>query len=117
MTITLSHAGTSIVPAIVNGYRTTKDTTNVVHPTISGRVVVTVGPTLPRAGTLELIFDSRATAFAALDLHSDPGVFQLIDSDMPQLDMVYAVTGSLDLERDTNTLDSWIIRVPFQETS
>lgn len=96
-------------------YSRTSASANVVHP-IVGRsdVEATLRPAGLAAGTLTLIFPSRATAFAAEAAHRAVGIFTLTDTDVPEASMSYIVQGQIVLSLPPGG-SLWQLAVGFQQ--
>ncbi|PRY70196.1 hypothetical protein B0I08_101324 [Glaciihabitans tibetensis] len=116
MTTITTPSGTVITPTLVLGYASGRESANIVH-TIFGRSDpdVTFLPAPLRTGSLELLFATRATAWAALTAHAAAGSFRLADTDLPELNMRYVPTGQLSISLDPQTLVQWLVTVPYSE--
>lgn len=115
MSVTITDGTETITPALIHGYRAQRTSRNIVHDTIGGGIGVTIGRPRPRSGTLRLLFDSHADAFAALELHARPARFELATPDRPALGMTYVVgPGRLEVILDEQT-GRWALEVEFQE--
>lgn len=107
--------GTSVSPALVLGYETSRESQNQVHQIIGGGIAVTLVRPNPRSGTLELFFLEEADAVAALELHSREATFTLSDTDRPSIGMTYVCDGTTSLRLDDQTRRRWILSVGYQE--
>lgn len=118
MTVTLKSSATgspSVVPALAIGMATQIETNSVVHVLASGRRVVFYLGASARSGTLIFLFTDEAAAWAALALHKLAAPITLTDTDRPRHGMTYAVQDQIALELDPETLENWILTVPYQE--
>jgi len=114
---TITHASGTIVPAVVDGYEASIEARSIVH-VILGRADpdITMRPAGLRTGTLSLVFDSRAEAWAAVAALSIPQVLTLTDADVPEVGMSFVVAGgALEPRLDDETRSVWTVAVPFQE--
>lgn len=120
MTTTITYPGATapIVPILVDGYASNRQSGVTVHP-IAGRSSpdVTLAPAALRTGVLRLLFSEEADAKAAEDAHALPVAFTLSSDDRTTIDMYYVVTDSIARTLDGQTRAVWIIEVPFQEVT
>jgi hypothetical protein len=108
-------AGETVPHFILVPYETRAGSRNIVHELIGGGIDVTLAPTSPRTGTLELLYLTEAEAFACADLHQYPTVYTLVETDRPRVDMTYVLGQggvSVRLESDAH---SWIVTIDYQE--
>jgi hypothetical protein len=118
MTTTITAAsGGSTSPLLILGYGTGRPGRNIIHDLIGGGIAAVLIAPRPRAGTLELLYESEAEAFAALDLHCSETTFTLTSTDRPAVDMTYVIADGSEprLDLDPETLRMWVHRVPYQE--
>lgn len=116
---TITHSAGTIVPDQVDGYEPSIEVRSIVH-TILGRPDpdVTFRPAGLRAGTLPLVFGSRAAAWAAVAVLRVPQVLSLADEDVPEVNMSFVVApGELRPRLDSATRAVWIVEVPYQEVA
>lgn len=112
-TITRADAATTS-PLAVEGYSTDYEGRSVTHDLIGGGIAVTAVPQRLRSGTLELLYEDAADAWAAVALHLSTLTFTLTDPDVPQAGMTYLPgTVSPALEDETRFL--WTVSVQYQE--
>lgn len=114
---TISHAGGVINPTEIDGYEPSIPVRNIVH-TILGRSDpdVTFRPAGLRTGTLSLVFELEADAWAAVAALRVPQVLTLTDADVAVVNMSFVVApGELRPTLDDATRSVWIVEVPFQE--
>ncbi|MFE7067484.1 hypothetical protein [Microbacterium sp. NPDC057658] len=119
MSTTITHSSGVITPTVQDGYAARIKTRTRVH-TILGRrdPDITFRPAGLRAGTLPLVFASRAAAWAAVDVLVVGQVFTFDDSDNPEIGMKFVVPeGELEPRLDDETRSVWLLDVPFQEVS
>ena len=114
-TITAVSTEATTSPELVLGYQTSRESRNIVHDLISGRIAVTMVGPRPRAGVLELFYLTENDAFDAMNLHATESMFTLYDSDRPAVNMTYVIDGSVELELDDETRDRWVVSVGYQE--
>lgn len=115
MTTTIYQDSDSIAPELVHAYEPETDVATTFHETISGRVIATLRPALPRSGTLNLVFYTEEAAWAAEDFHRRLAFFQLDDTDSPHINMTYGVNGRMRVTLDDDSGAAWILEVPFRE--
>lgn len=106
-----------VVPILVNGYEGKRQARTVVHRHANtDNVSVSLIPAGPRSGTLELLFEDATDAAATLALFGYASLFLLADDDLPEIDMMFAVTeGDLSANLDDETRSVWLVKVPFVE--
>lgn len=116
MSTTLTKGGASIVPLVVLGYESARETGNILH-TVLGRadVDVTFKAAGLRTGTLQLLFPTLTAALSAEAMHSSVGSITLTSSDLPGIGMKYVPAGSIALALDADTSTRWTVSVDFQE--
>lgn len=106
-----------IVPTLTDraSYSASRDSRNQLHP-IVGRadVEATLRPAGLRAGTMVLLFSSRAAAFAAWEAHAGVGIFTLTDTDVPSASMAYVTQGTSQCELQADSA-TWQLSIGFQE--
>ncbi|WP_433586364.1 hypothetical protein [Microbacterium hydrocarbonoxydans] len=107
--------GATSSPALVLGYKTSRQSQNIVHDIIGGGIAVTLIRPRPRAGTLELFYLTEAAAFDALAKHARESTFTLTDTERPSVNMTYATEGAIDLALDDQGRKRWIVSVGYQE--
>lgn len=112
--ITRTSDAASTEPLLVLGYETARESGTVVHEVIGGGIAVTLAPAAPRSGTLQLLYASETAAFAALNLHSAPSVFELSDVDRDPVGMTYVVKGVIALAL-TDDREHFEVTVGYQE--
>lgn len=108
------NTGATITPILVLGYSATRESSTIVSQVLGGGVDVLVQPTKPRAGALELLFTTEASAKQADDIHASGYYFTLTDTDVPSVNMRYVVTGAVTRELTAGRVQ-WVVTVPFQE--
>jgi hypothetical protein len=115
---TISDGTTTITPAAIVGWSTTRQSRNVVHDII-GRPDpdVTLRPAATRAGTLSLLFMTYAAALAAEQAHAAPAVWTLTGGpdDEPGLVGTYVVDGAGITTREDGPL--WSVDVGYREVT
>lgn len=115
--ITVSQDTTTITVTDVIGYRTERDSGNVVDtPLDDAAPAVRFGTATTRAGRLRFLMADEADSFALEALHASGGVFELADDETPAVDMSYVCTGSIVHELDEETR-AWWVEVEFREVA
>lgn len=121
MTATLTDGITTITPTMWLTSSQMHESQNKVHRLLSGRIAVTLGAPAPRAGTLGFLFNTAADATGCVNMHRDGTVFQIADTDLPDLNMTYVLAegGGIDVEKltDLPDLDLWAVRIDYQEVN
>ncbi|WP_336630769.1 MULTISPECIES: hypothetical protein [unclassified Microbacterium] len=107
----------STAPDLVLGYETGRASGTKVHTALSGDIAVVLAPARPRSGTLRLLYQSEAAAFAAVSLHSRAATFTLSDAERSRVHMQYTLSegGQVRLALDETTLDAFVVTVDYQE--
>lgn len=101
-------------PIMVTGYEATRQGRNTTTDLIGGGILVALRAPRPRSGTLELLYDDEAAAFAAVELHATETTFTLTDTARDGVGMTYtAGTSRISLEDQTRAV--WLVSVEFQE--
>lgn len=101
-------------PLAVAGYAASKTSRNAVHDTLDGGIGVAYRTAAPRAGTLALVYDNQADAWAAFTLLGRACPY-LFTGDIADLGMRFAVDGRLNVTQDRDVTDVWYVDVPYQE--
>jgi hypothetical protein len=114
----ITHDTTTIEPVVVEGYESTREGRNVVHPII-GRAEpdVTLRPANLRTGTLRLVFDDEDASAAAELEHATGGVFAVVSTERATIEMSYVVAGEIVRGLDEDTSEDWIVTVEYQEVT
>ena len=108
-------SGTSSPLTVLSPWSTTRRSRNRVHELSGGDIAVSlVGPN-PRTGTMDLLYEDEASAFAALELHARPTSFTLTESDRPHVSMTYVIDGEVSVRLDEGTLELFLVSVDYQE--
>lgn len=111
---TIDNPATRILPDMVLGYETTRQSRNTVHQFLSGNVGATQLPAGLRSGTLKLFFSDPAKAATAELVHAGAGFFQFADDANPAEGMNYVVDGAVRSYQDSTRLRR-ILEVPYRE--
>lgn len=116
MTTTITRTGdaATITPSFVDGYETRIESNNVVHRLVSGSIAATLVPHLPRAGTLNIYFETRADAWAAIAFLTSTDTFELDDDTIPEMGMVFIV-GDVAPALESQTRRLWYVPTDYQE--
>ena len=119
MGTTITNAGDTITPTEVLSYLTARRSNNVIHRILNGTIAVSVLPPQPRAGSLELFFETEAAAAAADLFHTRSGTFALTTDDITTGNITYVLseTGDIKRELDPQTRTRWIVTVDYQEVT
>lgn len=114
---TITIGATTITPTLIDGYESTRESRNIVHPIIgTASPDVTIRPAMLRRGTLRLLFTTEAAAKTAEDTHAnatEPAT--LVAPEASTVDMTYVVDGRISRALDEATRRAWIVLVDFQE--
>lgn len=118
MTNIITGTGGSHVPDLIDGYRSTRTSRNVLH-TLAGsqEPAITLRPAGLRRGSLTALFSVQAEALA---LEADLAAGQTLTFDTDELtdvDMTFVLDGSLVVELDRDTRSRWTVTFDFQEVS
>ncbi|WP_292763748.1 hypothetical protein [Microbacterium sp. UBA3486] len=115
MTTTITHAGGVITPTSMPGWDARADLRSIVH-TIMGRSDpdITRRPTGMRRGTLTLVFESGAAAYAARSILAVTQPLDLGNPSVGQVTMRFIVAGN-ELGEVIEDAGQWVLSVPFQE--
>lgn len=112
---TISDGVTTITPTVRLNVSDSYDSRNVVHELMGGGVAITFGGEPKRTGSLELFFNSEASANTAYLFFKNGYVFQLTDTEAPTSNMNFVVAGKISRAWDGQTVHSWLLSVDFQE--
>lgn len=117
-TITATNGAGTVTPLmILSTYAATSGGRNVVHSLIGGGLAVSLVGSDPRSGTFDAFFTVEADAWACLALHREPTTFTLTDTDVPAVNMTYAVNGDVVIALDENTASVWTVSIGYQEVT
>jgi len=108
-------SGSTTPTTILSPYEARAQSRSIVHDLIGGGIAVSLVAPRPRAGVLDLLFETESDADAAFRLHFQETTFSLVESDHPSLGMTYVVDGDLSIALDEQTLTVWIVSVSYQE--
>jgi hypothetical protein len=99
--------------------RTTAEETvtsrNIIHPLLGGGVAVTFGGDSEATSTLEMLFDSEASALDAYTKLNTGHLFQLTDYSKTSTSMYFTLAGSLVRKYVPDTADTWIVTADIQQ--
>jgi len=113
---TVSKGATTLTPLLVTGYSSSRAAGNIVHEILSrADPDITFAAARLRAGTLQFLCASHSQALTFEGFHAAPGVYTLADPDLPGVGMKYVTAGEIVLTLDSETLEQWLVDVPFQE--
>lgn len=115
MTFTITDGATTIEPWDRIGFRSSSESTTVLHQMIDGTLDASLGVDLPRAGELELLFLTEAAAEAARQALAVPAVWTATDT-YATVSFTFVRQGRLDVEQQENRL-RWKVTVGYQELS
>lgn len=116
MAHTLTAGSDTITPTQINAYEAVTESANIVHRHLDRSVGVSIGDDDPRSGTLNLLFDDRAAAWAAHALLRTAAVWTL-ESDLAELNMTFVRAEVLRITLDTDTNRLWKVELGFQEVT
>lgn len=116
MAITLSTTAQTVSVLQINEWRSSRPSATQVYDIIGrGDPDVTLGPLGLRAGTLTLLCASLGEA-AQMETHlATQGVQTLVDTEVPEVGMIFVVVGSVDVELDIETAAVAIVSFGYQE--
>lgn len=112
---TITDGVTTITPTVRLNASDAYESRNIVHELLGGGVAITFGGEPKRIGTLDLYFNSEASANTAYLFLKNGFVFQLADTDAATLDMTFVIAGTISRKWDGETLNSWLVSFDFQE--
>lgn len=117
MTTTIVSGSDIITPLDVIDYQSERESGNIVHRVINRQNAdITLRPSQLRQGTLELIFTDENASLTALNIIATAGVMQVLDSDVPSIEMSFIASG-----RTSRTIDPsrvvWVLSIDYQEVS
>lgn len=116
---TITDGTTSFSPTLLVVADSTRESTNRVHRVLGGKIAVTLGDTVPRAGTLGLLIEGEAAKDACVNLHATGLLFQLTEPERPSYDMTYVLDqgGAIAVEQLRDYDDLWMVSIDFQEVT
>jgi hypothetical protein len=117
MTATISAgngAGSTTPTTVLSPWATSWQSRNIIHDLIGGGIAVSLVAPRPRSGTMELLYQTEALAFAAATLHQEETTFTLIDDQTTNVSMTYVVAGEVSVRLDEETLKAWVVTVGYQ---
>lgn len=114
-TITCTWTSETTTPLLVNGYQASLESRNIMHDLIGGGFAVALVGPRPRSGTLELLYETEADAFAALNMHREQSTFTLSDDDRTSVDMTYVINGVVTIALEDETRSLWVVSIGYQE--
>lgn len=115
--ITRTSDSATTTPVLVVGYRTERQSRNVVHNLIGGDIAVTLVDPRPRSGELVLLYDNETDAWAGYNLHGAAAVFTLASDEVASVDMAYVIDGTVAIALDDQSQAVWLVTVGYQEVS
>lgn len=105
-------AGSTSPAAVRQPYDTSWAGRNVIHNLVGGGIAVALVRPRPRAGRLDLVYNTEDDAFAGATLHTEETSFTLADPDAPHIGMTYVIDGSVTVTLDQ---DIWRVSIGYQE--
>jgi hypothetical protein len=115
-TITATNgAGTTTPVTVLSPWATAWESRNVIHDLIGGGIAVSLVGPRPRAGEMELLYNTEAAAFASVALHREETTFTLTETDVSSVSMSYVVDGSVQARLDETTVRRWVVTIGYQE--
>lgn len=106
-----------VTPDLVLGWdQSGTGETAIVHRLLSGAVQVVTRAGTPRSGTLRLFFTDRVKALSCAAQHRTAGVWHYLDTDLPETELWYAVTGPVRAY-NSDARTTWTVEVPYTETA
>lgn len=121
MATTITHAGGTITPELIDGYEATRDVRTIVHPILnrSNSDITLRAPGL-QTGRFRCLFPAQADALAAYAALSVPQVLSIADPDVPAVNMSFVVGPegeAFTINLDDDTRGVWWLTVPFVEVT
>ncbi|NRD25847.1 hypothetical protein [Frigoribacterium sp. VKM Ac-2836] len=104
----------SVVPLLVTGYESNRNTRNIFHQVLGGGEDVTLQPASLRRGRLSCLFASEQDAVDCELMHAGTYVLSFADSDLPLASMRYVPDGSIVRRLDQETY-LWTVDIDYQE--
>tara|TARA_R110002124_G_scaffold70466_3_gene189172 strand:+ start:5800 stop:6156 length:357 start_codon:yes stop_codon:yes gene_type:complete len=118
MSSTITASGVSITPALIDGYKSSRESRNVVHDILGSNVpAITLRSAGTRTGTLTALFETLAEAKSLEDVLSSADVLQFADTDNDELLMDFVVDGDITVELEDGTRALWLVEFDFQEVA
>lgn len=114
-TFTADNAAGATTPELVLGYAGTRESRNIVHSLISGGVAVSLIAPAGRSGEFQLLYETEADAFDALDLFAEETSFTITGGEIPAVEFTFVVTDSTMVELDDDTRAVWVVTLGYQE--
>lgn len=108
-------AGTTSPLTILSPWETAWRSRNVIHDLVGGGIAVSLVTPRPRNGSMDLLYDTEAAAFAAAELHLQETTFTLTETDPASVSMTYVVDGDIRVRLDESSLLAWVVTVSYQE--
>jgi hypothetical protein len=114
--ITATNGAGTTTPDLVNGYEAEAASRNIFVDLLDGTVASVLRPPRPRSGTLQLVYQSKASAWSAFALHKQQTTFSITDTDVSDIGMTYAIDGDgVQIGLDDETRSVWVVSVTYQE--
>lgn len=116
MATTISNGTTTLTPTIVDGWESVQATRNVIHDILGNTSPdVTLRPARMRTGTLKTVWETKAQAEAARQLHLTATVFTLTSDVITYITMQYVVAGAVTTTLFDDTRNAWTVDIEYQE--
>ncbi|UOE43747.1 hypothetical protein [Agromyces larvae] len=111
----LTNGTDTITPDLIDGYESTSEARNVVHPILGSEDVdVVLRPATLPTGTMVLVMGNEASAAAAEDALRGAHVWSLV-TDRGTVDMSFIVAERITRTLDRDTRDVWLVSFGWQE--
>jgi hypothetical protein len=116
MATTITSDLATVTPELVTGYETRQSARNVIHEIVGrGDPDVTLRPARSRSGRLRCLFLDAADADGARYDLAQADVWALADTDLPEIDMSFVLTGETAVRLDPDTLLRWVVEFDYRE--
>ena len=110
-------AGSTTPLTILSPWETSYRARNVIHDLIGGGIAVSLVAPRPRNGSMVLLYDNEAAAFAAAQLHLQETTFVLTETDPASVSMTYVVDGDIRVSLDEQSVIAWLVTIGYQEVT
>ncbi|CAO1650539.1 hypothetical protein NYA9BBAC_00907 [Salinibacterium sp. NYA9b] len=118
MASTISAFGYSITPELVDGYKSSRESRNVIHTILGTNTpAVTLRTAGLRTGTLTALFKTLAEAQVLENALLAGAVLTFADTDNDGLLMDFVVDGEISVELEDDGRALWLVEFDYQEVS
>ncbi|MBH0054486.1 hypothetical protein I6E74_09945 [Salinibacterium sp. SWN139] len=118
MASTFSTAEATVTPVVVDGFKSSRESRNVIHNVLGANApAVTLRDAGVRTGTLTALFRTLAEAQSFEAVLATGQVIQFEDSDNATLTMDFILDGELTVELEDDSRSLWLVEFDFQEVA